>query len=181
MMNTNEAYGSVAKWLHWVGALLIIGMLTLGTVMSFVTDKVLRSDLIGIHKSIGLILLIFILFRWIWRRINIKPDFTTMLSNSHKKAVHFFHEFLYVAIFIMLLSGIIMTAAHHRVIPFFGWFTITFEWFPKSNSIHNFFNWTHLIFAWTLGVLLTGHIFAALTPHFWHSDNTLNRMLPKKR
>jgi len=180
MKNTKTEYGSVAKWLHWVAALLIIGMLIYGTVMSFVDSKALRSTLIGIHKSIGLVILTLIIVRWIWRRINESPDLSMKLSAHHQKLVHILHEVFYLVIFIMLLSGILMTASHHYPIPFFGLFDITLNWFPKSKPLAEFFNWTHFIVAWLLALMLTAHVLAALFHHFRHKDDTLKRMLPKK-
>ena len=60
--NTDEAYGVVARILHWVIGLSIIGMLCLGLYMDALPkDDLNRDALYGFHKAFGLVILFAVL------------------------------------------------------------------------------------------------------------------------
>ena len=178
LRNTSNSYGSLAKWLHWISALLIIGMLIYGTIFTTLLPKgPLRSQLIMIHKSIGLIILLLIVFRWVWRFINPTPKLLSTQNIFLIKIRHGLHELLYITVILMLLSGILLTATNHYPIPFFGLFEIPTTTFPQSHYWHNLFGTVHLITAWTLTGLLIIHLFAVFKHHSYNKDETLKRML----
>ena len=73
--NTAQGYGLVAILLHWLVALSVIGLFSLGVWMTGLTyyDEWYKRGP-DIHKSIGILLFLTMLVRVIWRTLNIKPD-----------------------------------------------------------------------------------------------------------
>ena len=175
--NTENSYGSLAKWFHWIGAILIIGMLIYGTIFStLVSNEKLKGQLIYIHKSFGLLILTLIIVRWIWRCLNPKPKVLSITNPTLVKATHWFHELLYLAIVIMIASGMLLSGFKHYCIPFFWLFEIKTTWLPKNHAWHEFFEDIHQIFAWVITVMLVLHVFVAIRHHVVKKDGTLRRM-----
>ena len=180
--NTDNSYGSVAKWFHWVSAALIIGMLFYGTIFTtIIPDGPVKNLQIYIHKSFGLLIIALILIRWIWHAMNPKPKILGVENELLKKATHWFHECLYIAIFIMLLSGVLLTATKHYELPFFWLFSIKTTWMPQSHTWHEFFGDIHQIFAWVITGMLVLHVVAAIKHHVSNKDDTLRRMWIQKK
>lgn len=178
--NTINSYGSVTKWLHWFVAILVVGMLCLGTTMSQLDSSPLKSTLIMIHKSFGLLLFITIIVRWLWRVSNIKPKPINIKNPMLNKLLPWYHETLYLVVFLMPVSGILMNAFKHYTLPFFGLFVIKTTAFPENIFLHHFFGNMHSVMAWVVTIMLVIHIGAAIKHHFYNKDNTLKRMLPSK-
>jgi len=71
LRNTAIAYGSLAKFLHWAIVLLIIPQYFLAEAAGELPDGDPGIQrLYGIHKSIGLTVLILAVVRLAWRLIN---------------------------------------------------------------------------------------------------------------
>ena len=75
--NTEDRFGAVAILLHWLMALLIIGLAALGLYMvtlpdvGFNTKKII---LILYHKEVGLLVLVLLAARLAWRLTHILPQ-----------------------------------------------------------------------------------------------------------
>ena len=182
MRNTSSDYGSVAKCLHWIVAILIIGMLTLGTIMTELDkSNPIRPTLYMIHKSTGVTIFITMIIRIIWRWINPAPAFPDPTPPWQRKAARWSHILLYVLIVIMLLSGMVLSTAGNHPIPFWGLFTFKLPFVPLNDSLKHFTGKIHLILAWTIAVLLLLHVLALIKHHCIDKVPILQRMLPKKR
>ena len=63
-MNTNShEYTAAAKWLHWLIAAIVIGLIPLGLIMSDMEKGPLRGQLFDLHESFGVLLLGLMLLR----------------------------------------------------------------------------------------------------------------------
>ena len=71
--NTDQSYGSVSKFFHWLIFLLILGLLIVGFIMGDIDDKPTKAAVYGWHKSFGLTVLLLVLFRTFWTLSNPKP------------------------------------------------------------------------------------------------------------
>ena len=75
LKNTSTAYGWVAIALHWVIALTVFGLYGLGLWMDDLTYYSPWYQLAPHwHKSMGVLLVVAMLSRLIWRQINAKPE-----------------------------------------------------------------------------------------------------------
>jgi len=185
-MHTSSAhYNAVAKTLHWLMALLIVGMLVLGLVMTTgnVLDGPGKSVALQMHKSFGMIVLVLGLFRLAWRWLKPPPPFPTHMPRWEKFAAHVTHVILYVLILVMPLVGWMMISTFPHNSSFFGLFPIPNVPFlhdlPNKKDIREILENIHWSLAWVIVAFIALHAGAALKHHFIERDDILLGMTPK--
>ncbi len=174
--NTRARYGLAAIGLHWLMALIIIGMYPLGLYIDTLGyyDAAYRT-VPHWHKSIGMILLGLLLVRLLWRLLSSQPK-TLTTSVMQKWVIKLVHASLYLLMLVALLSGYLISTADGRGIDVFNWFTVP----ALPSLIENQEDVAGLIHYWatTLLISMAGlHTLAALKHHFINKDQTLLRML----
>lgn len=175
--NTSTKYGYVSIFFHWLSALTIFGLFGLGFYMVDLTyyDAWYKSAP-DLHKSIGLILFVFIVLRLLWRRKQIKPDHLASHSNVEIKAGKVIHSVLYLLMFMVMIAGYLISTADGRGIEIFGLITV-----PGFGSLvenqEDIAGFIHQWLAYLLMTLAVLHALAALKHHFIDKDDTLNRMI----
>jgi len=175
--NTSSRFGYVAMTLHWAMALLIIGLLALGLYMTDLPSSLRKLQLIGWHKSFGLLVLMLVVIRILWRFINVTPGYSTAVPAWQKQAAHGMHFVLYGFMLVMPITGWLMSSAAGVTVSFFGLFTLP-NLVPTSPMWQNYFFQIHSTGAFVLIGLICLHVLAALQHHFWEKDDILRRMLP---
>jgi len=107
--NTETSYGSVAKWLHWLTALLVLVAYLLVLYVEYVLggEGPLRSPLIRTHKAIGASILIFVLLRLWWRAKNPTPQLPESMPKWQVISSHISHYSLYALLIGQLRGGIL--------------------------------------------------------------------------
>ncbi|EGG99021.1 Cytochrome B561 [gamma proteobacterium IMCC2047] len=174
--NTRARYGLAAIGLHWLMALIIIGMYPLGLYIDTLGyyDAAYRT-VPHWHKSIGMILLGLLLVRLLWRMLSSQPK-TLTTSVMQKRVIKLVHASLYLLMLVALLSGYLISTADGRGIDVFNWFTVP----ALPSLIENQEDVAGLVHYWatTLLISMAGlHTLAALKHHFINKDQTLLRML----
>lgn len=177
LKNTSNSFGSVAKVFHWLMALMIIGMFIVGFVMSSMPSSSMKFALYGMHKATGFVLFILVVLRLSWRFINPVPRLPTSLHSVHYKLAKLSPLALYIMIFLMTLSGYIMSNAAGYPISVYGLFTVP-NIIPKSPNLSKIASTIHVYSAFLFIAILTLHVSAALYHHFILKTNILLRMLP---
>ncbi|GAA0002848.1 hypothetical protein BRDID11002_28490 [Bradyrhizobium diazoefficiens] len=71
--NTSNGWGSVSRWLHWILALTIIGMIGFGWWMNHIPARPDRFFYRSIHADIGYVILLLTVLRLVWRVVNPTP------------------------------------------------------------------------------------------------------------
>lgn len=173
--NNTEHYGSIAVYLHWLLALLIIGMLAVGLYMVNLPKGAQKMNLYDLHKATGMTVLVLVILRLSWRHYNIVPSLKT-LPLWEKYAARFSHWSLYFLMLAMPLSGWMLTASAGYTVSYFGWFTVPNIITPPAHW-KSYFGIMHEFFAYILIGFILFHIAGALKHHFIDKDNILKRML----
>lgn len=177
MKNTSNHYGWITISIHWLVAVTVIGLFTLGYWMvDLGYYDPWYKDGPELHKSIGALLFITMIFRVLWRKKEIKPVPLATHSKSEKKLGNFVHSFLYISLFILMLSGYLISTADGRSIDVFNLFSIPSLGEIFSNQ-EDLAGTLHKYLAYTLITFIAIHAFAAIKHHFIDKDNTLVRML----
>ncbi len=181
LRNSTQGYGLLAILLHWLVALTVIGMFTLGLWMTDLTyyDAWYRSAP-AIHKSIGILLFLVMLGRLLWRMTNTKPADEPDLSFLERRLAHIAHLLLYLLIFVVMMSGYLISTADGRPVEVFDLFSIPalISHIPNQEDIAGKI---HLILAVGLVSLAGLHALAALKHHFIDHNRTLLKMLKPVR
>ena len=91
-------------------------MLSIGVLINYGLFE--SYDLMSVHKSLGITILLAMVIRVIWRCINIKPQPIHDDHTIRNKVAHVMHISLYVLIFSMILIGWVMFSAGGHVTYF---------------------------------------------------------------
>ena len=175
--NTDARYGYVAITLHWVMAILIIGMLIVGLYMKGLPISLQKLKLYGLHKEFGILILMLVIVRLTWRFNSIIPKLPNNLAFWQKLAAHTSHILLYGFMFALPITGWMMSSTAGLPVSFFGLFTLP-ALFTNHHELHIIVKLLHKFLAYGLIAVLCVHILAALQHHFIYKDTTLRRMLP---
>lgn len=186
--NTEARWGWPAKLFHWVIGLIMIGLLGVGTYMTWLEPGMARLDLTQTHKSFGFVVFVLACLRVIWRWVSpTVPVEPQTVKPWEKTAARITHVALYVLMFLLPLSGWLMASASpfndpdsYIYIPnmVFGLFEMPDPISPGDEDLTNILKLVHLYAGYALAALLLLHVGAALKHHFILRDSVLTRMLP---
>ncbi len=174
--NTPDRYGWVAITLHWVISIIVICMLAVGLYMVTLKLGPLKLDLFRYHKEFGILVLMLASLRLGWRLANITPRYPDTMPWWQKGLAHSLHWLLYGFLFAMPITGYLLSCAAGFAPSFFGLFVVP-PIIAPDDALASLFGTIHQWLAYSLIVLLCGHIGAALEHHFVEKDNILRRML----
>ncbi|GLQ21902.1 cytochrome b [Algimonas porphyrae] len=173
-------YTRVAIVLHWTIALLIIGLIVFGLLM---TKEWMpnRFAIYQLHKSFGITVLALSIVRLIWRLRHKPPALPDAMPGWQQRASHLTHGVFYGLMFVMPLLGWAMVSASDLPIP-----TVLFGVVPlpdlpglaQSEALEARFKALHEIGAKLFIGLIVLHVGAALKHQFIDRDGVLRRMLP---
>ena len=173
MKNTTENYGWLAKLLHWVIVLLLIGLVYAGLTFTGMERGVDRTELAGLHKSMALLTLLLMTVRLVWKFMNPRPADPAGTPAWQRTAGRLTHGLLYAAVYFQLTAGILVSG--QRPISFFGLLEIP-PFLEQNEEQHEFFEGLHG-WGWKiLAGLVTLHVLAALYHHFKLKDDVLRRI-----
>jgi cytochrome b561 len=175
--NTSDAWGLVAVLLHWLVAIVILGMFGLGLWMTSL-DYYHPWYRLGpdIHRSIGILLLLVIVLRLAWRFTGVVPAPLPNHQSWEIRSAHLVHLLLYLLPIIMAISGYLISSADGRAVSVFGWFEIP-ALFAGRELQEEIMGEIHEILAWVLVTTAAIHAAGALKHHWIDLDATLTRML----
>ncbi|NKF50028.1 cytochrome b [Shewanella sp. WXL01] len=181
--NTNQGYGWVAIGLHWISAITVIGLFAVGFWMVELTYYSKWYQVAPHwHKSIGLMLLLATVIRIAWKQLNPKVSKAAEHKAWEQKAASIAHGLIYMLLFTIMVSGILISTADGRGILVFDWFELPSPGllFGKEQLFENQADIAGLIHqyaAYSLIALVVVHGAGAIKHHFVDKDNTLKRML----
>jgi len=179
LRNTRTSYGWVTIIIHWLMAVVIFFMFGLGLWMRTLGyyDSWYHAAP-ELHKSVGLLLLMLLLFRWLWRVSNTQPD---LMGKTWEQFIALvLHNMHYVLLAALMISGYFIPTAEGVGIDVFGWFTVpALATFSKETT--DLIGMMHRYLAWSAVTLASLHAAAALKHHLIDKDHTLLRMLGVSR
>ncbi len=180
LKDSSSGYGLVSILIHWVSAILILFLFGLGiymTDLSYYDDWYHKGP--ELHISLGLVVLLMMLLRVLWRIVNPTPvDLSNVRSqNLTAKLVKLG---LYIFIFVVLVTGYLITTAEGQPASMFG--VIKFPVVTELNSQNvDLAGELHEYLAWGIILLVVLHTIGALFHHFVMRDRTLVRIIKPVR
>lgn len=170
------SYGRISQLNHWIIAAAMIGSLAFGLYLAYGgVEGAARGPLIGIHSSVGVLILIFGTWRVLWRLMVGFPQSVSSTPQWQVLASKVAHWALLAGILIMPLSGIAKVVFRARAVDVFGWFSIPAQ--AEIPWIVSFASGLHHFVGIGLSILVVLHVAAALKHHFIDRDLTLTRMI----
>ncbi|MBJ7275561.1 cytochrome b [Marinobacter salarius] len=179
--NSSSKFGVVSIAVHWLVAVVVFGLFGLGYWMvdlSYYDDWYRTGP--DIHRSIGILLLLVMLFRLIWRLFNPLPGPLSSHSRFEVLAANGVHLLLYLLIFVAMASGYLISTADGSSITVFSWFDVP-SVTGQIKGMEDIAGLVHYWSTWALVVLAGLHGLAAVKHHLIDRDDTLRRMLGTDR
>jgi cytochrome b561 len=169
-------YQPVLVVLHWLVALVIIGLLCLGffVLANMPNSDPNKLDILVWHMSGGMFVLVLMILRLIIRRWSARPATAVTGSPLLDRMASLAHSGFYVIVFLMIATG--WTT---------GWF-ISDVFQPNGGSLPDSFTVfpsfrAHAALATLLAIMIVVHVVAALYHQFVLKDGLFRRMWFGKR
>jgi len=172
-----QTYSRTAIFLHWLVALGLIATFSLGLYMEGLPLSPNKLKLYSWHKWAGISLLMLVVVRLAWRLSHPAPSLPSSLSRKELLMAHAGHWLLYVLMLMLPISGWLMSSAQGFPVVWFGVLPLP-DLVAKDAALGSTLQTVHVVLAYTLAVVVVGHIAAALHHQFVKRNGVLARMLP---
>ena len=157
-------------------AALIAAQIALGWVAVSLRLSPLKLNVFVWHKSIGMVLLVLVLGRILWRLTNVTPALPGGTQSWERHAARWNHALLYAAMIAMPVTGWIVNSA--AGIPFRIFRLVPLpEIVAPDEAVAELAARAHFWLFVLLCALLLVHVAAALRHHFIKRNEVLVRML----
>ncbi len=178
--NTENHYGSRSIKMHWLMVLLMVSVFAAIECRVFFEKGTDMRNLFKMwHFMLGLSVLFLVIIRIYLRISQITPKITPALSPTQKFAAKGAHLVLYTFMLGMPMMGWLILSAEGKPVPFFGIELPSLIAQDKTlgHEIEELHETIGLVGYYLIGF----HAIAALAHHYIQKDNTLTRMLPKRK
>ena len=170
-------YTATAKALHWLMALLLIGLFTLGIYMHELPLSPRKLQLYSWHKWAGVTAFLLVALRLAWRLAHRPPALPDAMPRLVRRVASATHGLLYLLMFAIPLSGWLMSSAKGFQTVYFGVLPLP-DLLQKDAALGETLQRIHMLLNFTLAALVAGHVGAAIKHHLIDRDDVLSRMLP---
>lgn len=177
LRNSSSRYGIISMCLHWGFALAIYAMFGLGlwmVTLSYYDGWYHQAP--ELHKSIGILLMMGLVVRVIWRHFSPPPPAPQSHGKFTRLSAKGAHIALYALLIAILVSGYLISTADGKPVSVFGLFDVPAT-LTDAGSQADIAGIVHLWLAWSIVIFSVLHGLAALKHHFIDKDDTLKRML----
>lgn len=170
-------YGVIARMFHWITVLIVFVMIPVGLTMTQDIPRRFQDPLFMLHKGLGVVFLVLILARIVWRIGHPPPALPAHIPKLQRRAAEGTHLALYGMLLIMAVSGYVRVTA--------GGFPI--EWLdalgvppllPKMERVAEIASAVHATAKTLLIALIALHVAAACWHGLIRRDGVFGRMWP---
>ena len=177
LKNTPQKYGLIAILFHWLAAIAVLALFATGIYMVELTyyDS-LYNKLPAWHKSVGILLGLLMILRFIWMVFTTGPDRISGMGLWQWRLARIVHWVMLLLIVAIIGTGYLIPTAEGEGINVFDWFTVgaLIQGYENQADIAGEI---HEYLAYLVIGLVVLHTLAALKHHFLNKDRTLKRML----
>ncbi|HSP25382.1 MAG TPA: cytochrome b [Saliniramus sp.] len=173
-------YSTLQIAIHWITAVIIIGMIPVGLTMTRLGPGTTTNLLYELHKSFGLIVIALAVIRIVVRLSTGVPPIVRTIPAWQRVAARATHFALYALIVLVPLFGWIATSTCCAPVNLFWTISVTLPFEGGMEASKPIFL-VHRILAISLAAILLLHAGAALRHHYLIKDDTLRKMLPGGR
>ncbi len=165
--------------LHWVIGISMIALIAFGLYIEELPKSPEKGELIGLHKSLGVLLLSLAILRLGWRVRNGFPTPLTTVPTWQERTAQVVHWLLLVGTIMIPVSGVMMSVGGGYPVGIFGLELIASS--PEKNETLSQVG--HVIHGLGSRILIAAvvlHVVGALKHQFKDRDGTMSRMLGRR-
>lgn len=161
-MNQPVRYSGALRALHWLSALAIVALIVVGVYMADLADNdPSRPAIYAMHKSVGVLTLFLLAARLIWLRLTPAPGLPAVFGEREKAVTKGIRSMLYLLMFLVPVSGWVMSNAAGYPVSFFGLFDLP-TLLEKSRPIGRFTHEMHELMGFAIAGLVLLHVAGAV-------------------
>lgn len=170
-------YRAPARLMHWLVAVIVLGMIPVGLTMTRLDSGPLQDWLFFLHEASGFTVLVLVLVRLAYRITHPPPPLPSSVPRWQQFAAGNVHRALYVLLIVQPLVGWLGANAFGAQVSIFGLFNLP-SLVAKNEPFAERVLAVHDFVGFTIAGLLVIHIGAALMHGFIQKDGVLQRMWP---
>lgn len=178
MSRTDTVYRAPARLMHWLTVLLVFSTIPAGVIM--VQEGLARptqNALFMWHKNIGVVILLLVLVRLIYRAANPPPPLPSSISSTQAAIAGLTHWGMYGLLIVMAVSGYIRVKAGGFPIEYLDALGVP-SLVPRSDALEQIAQTVHFWARFPLVALILMHVGAALMHGIVKRDGVFSRMWP---
>ena len=174
----SKRYSGVAMALHWLVAIAVIANWRIAEAGEHAATDEAKSEIMGNHFAIGVIILILIVLRLGWRFVRKPPPLSNQLAGWERMLAKGTHTIFYVLLAVMPFAGWFAMSKYGAPISVFGIFEVPpLPVAPDPEGAKAIFE-SHAAAGTVLLILVAVHILGTLKHTLIDKDGNLFRMLP---
>lgn len=167
-------YAPVAVALHWLVALLVVGMAGVGWYMHSIEDDPGADTWFDLHKSTGMVVFVLVLVRLAWRLRHPPAALPASVPGWQVLAASTVHRLLYACMILMPVTGFLGASHTNSGVVFYG--LRLPRWRLANRDTAELFFGLHGWIVWILAALVALHTLAALKHLLVDRDRVFQRM-----
>jgi cytochrome b561 len=171
-----EKYPAALRILHWLMALAFVFLYVVGIIMADLEKSdPLRPQLFGLHKSVGVLVIVLLAIRLTVRLRSAVPSLPISFRQWESASAHWGHRALYLLMIVTPWVGWADSNLHGKPVKLFG--LALPKIFPTVEGIGSIPGDVHGVLAYTLLGLVAVHVAAVIKHRFFDSDDVLRRII----
>jgi cytochrome b561 len=175
MAKEQRQFTALMRLFHWLTAALVLSILGIGVAM--VASLADYHRLVSIHRTLGILILLVVVIRFVNRHYSTLPPFPASMSPRERSVASASEIFLYALLVVQPLVGWGMLSAAGYPITLHGSIHL-FPILPHNLMLYAVLRRAHTVLAYVLFLTFLAH-FGAVLFHTWVvRDGTFNRMAP---
>lgn len=180
LLNTTERYGTLSIIMHWLMLLLMIAVYVCADLREiFPRGGYLRESMKVWHNELGLLVFALVWLRLALYLFSLTPVIQPASASWQTNAAKLMHFALYALMIGAPLLGWLSLSAAGKPISFFGYELPAL--LGPDRALGKTIKEVHETVGSAGYVLIGAHALAALFHHYIIKDNTLLRMLPRRK
>lgn len=168
-------YPLFSRFLHWLMAILLLGMVILGYYMKSLPMSPVKFQLYSWHKWTGISVLTLVVVRLLWRYTHRLPSLPHSMSVISIWAAKIGHLFLYSLMLAIPITGWLMSSAKGIPTVMFGLYPLP-DLISKNKELGNTLVTVHIWLNYALITMVIAHVMAALKHQFIDRDRIFSRI-----
>ena len=173
-----QGYRTPARLMHWAVALMVVMMIPVGLLMvQQGLDRTLQNTLFILHKNFGVVVLLFVLARLLYRWRNPPVLAAVPLPRWQEMIAKATHGALYVLLVVVPVAGYVRVRAGGFPIEALDALGVP-AFVPRSDALASFAKSVHYFGGLAIAALVAMHIGAAAFHGLVRRDGIFSRMWP---